>query len=319
MIARAVAGWERFWFEPEETSTLALFRIVYGFVLLAWALTLTHDAYDFFSPAGVLTDPPSFSAADQHGIWTLLHPFPGKTAVVLVMTALILGAVALIVGFRTRLAAVVVFVAMVSLERRNIFVLNSGDALLRVLAFYLMLAPAGEALSLDRLRKAKDRFWEFPKRSPWVIRLLQIQLSLIYVSTVWAKVRGSSWNDGTAVSYAMRVEDIHRLPVPLTFADSQLVSNLATYGTLAIELSLGLLVWNRKLRPWVLLLGVGLHLGIDYSLRVGFFSYAVLTLYVAFIPPEQARAFVLAVRDRITARFVTRGGEKTAPTGSRLG
>jgi hypothetical protein len=54
------------------------------------------------------------------------------------------------------------------------------------------------------------------------------------------------------------------------------------------------------LRPWVLLLGVGLHLGIDYAVRVGFFSYAVFVAYIVFIPPEAARSFILATRDRVT-------------------
>jgi hypothetical protein len=53
------------------------------------------------------------------------------------------------------------------------------------------------------------------------------------------------------------------------------------------------------LRPWVLLLGVGLHLGIDYAVRVGFFSYAVLVAYIVFIPPDAARSFILATRDRV--------------------
>jgi hypothetical protein len=43
-----------------------------------------------------------------------------------------------------------------------------------------------------------------------------------------------------------------------------------------------------------------LHLGIDYAVRVGFFSYAVLVAYIAFIPPESARSFILATRDRLT-------------------
>ena len=56
-------------------------------------------------------------------------------------------------GQWTRLAAVVVFVGIVSLERRNPFVFNSGDGLLKVIAFYMMLAPSGASLSLDRWRR----------------------------------------------------------------------------------------------------------------------------------------------------------------------
>ncbi len=115
---------------------------------------------------------------------------------------------------------------------------------------------------------------------------LQIQLSVLYLSAFWFKAGGETWRDGTAISYALRIENFQRFPLPDALLTSELMSNVFTFGTLALELSLGLLVWNRRLRPWVLLAGVGLHLGIDYAIRVGFFSYAILVLYLAFIPPE---------------------------------
>ena len=128
---------------------------------------------------------------------------------------------------------------------------------------------------------------------------MQIQVSILYIAAVWAKVRGATWNDGTAVSYAFRIEDVARFPVPGFITDSLVLANLLTFGTLAVELSIGMLVWNRVLRPWVLLLGIGLHLGIDYAVRVGFFSYAVLVAYVAFVPPDVARSLILGARDRL--------------------
>ncbi len=33
-----------------------------------------------------------------------------------------------------------------------------------------------------------------------------------------------------------------------------------------------------------------MHLGIDLTLRVGFFSYALFVLYIAFLPPEAVSA-----------------------------
>ena len=47
----------------------------------------------------------------------------------------------------------------------------------------------------------------------------------------------------------------------------------------------------------VLLAGVGLHLGIDYAVRVGFFSYGVFVAYLAFLPPQTASALILSARD----------------------
>lgn len=77
-----------------------------------------------------------------------------------------------------------------------------------MIAFYLVLAPSGAALSVDRWRRAKDRFWEFPQRAPWALRLIQVQISVVYLSTVWSKVQGTTWNDGTAVSYALRMDAV---------------------------------------------------------------------------------------------------------------
>jgi hypothetical protein len=87
------------------------------------------------------------------------------------------------------------------------------------------------------------------------------------------------------------------------------VVNLLTYGTLATELALGILVWNRRARPWVLLVGVGLHLSIGWSIRVGFFGLGMFVLYIAFADPDWAAAKILAVRDAIARR---RGGARRA-------
>jgi Vitamin K-dependent gamma-carboxylase len=293
------AAWQRFWFEPEETSTLAIVRIAFGLVALAWTLTITPDGEDFFSDSGLLAG--TTYEGEPAAAWGLLDLFDSSFAVSLLLALLLLACACLIVGQYTRLAALAVLVGILSLERRNPFVFNSGDGLLKVIAFYMVLAPSGASFSLDRWRRARERFWEFPKRAPWPLRLMQVQLSILYLSSVWAKLPGNTWNDGTAVSYALRLEDLQRFEPPSLVLTSELVSNLLSYATLAIEASLGVLIWNRTLRPYVLALGVALHLGIDLSLRVGFFTYAAFVLYLAFIPPRKASAWLLVLKGRMTA------------------
>jgi hypothetical protein len=323
-MSRVLAAWERFWFAPVETSTFALFRIAFGTAALAWTLSLAPPLFSFYAPDGIFPEQPDFGT---RAAWGALDISSGKPAVTALYFVLLAASIFLLVGFRTRLAAVLVFVGIVSFSRRNPWVLNSGDLLMSVLAFYLMLAPSGAALSVDRWLKGRDLFWEFPVHPIWPLRLVQIQLSIVYLAAVWAKVRGATWNDGTAVSYAFRIGDLERFPVPGFVTDSLVLANLMTYGTLAVELSIGILVWNRVLRPWVLLLGVGLHLGIDYAVRVGFFSWAILVAYVAFIPPETATAWILRLRDRLArsrlgwphseaAPAASAGGEASGPQGA---
>ena len=48
-LARAGERWSRFWFEPESTATLAVVRILFGFVVLEWSISLLPDLSTFFS------------------------------------------------------------------------------------------------------------------------------------------------------------------------------------------------------------------------------------------------------------------------------
>jgi hypothetical protein len=229
----------------------------------------------------------------------VLDAWGSDAAVAGVLVATMVAACAVIVGFITRVASVVVFVGLMSLYARNPFVFNSGDTLLRGTAFFLMLAPAGAAFSVDALRRrGRDAFRYFPARAPWALRLIQVQLSIVYLASVWAKVRGTTWNDGTALSYVLSLDDLRRFPLPDPFLHSALLVNALTWGTLVVELSVALLIWHPVARPYVIAAGLGLHLGIDYSLRVGVFGLAIAVSYLAFAPPPFASRVLGGLRTR---------------------
>ena len=292
-LRRMTAGWNRFWFAPQETSTLALFRIGFGTISFFWTLSLLPDLFAFYGPDGIMPTYPQ----EGPGAWGVLGLSTSGPFLILVFALTLLASAALTLGLYTRLAAVLLWLGIMAFEHRNPLVGNSGDELIGNLALFCALAPSGVALSLDRLRSYPGRFWEFPARAPWALRLIQIQLSVVYLSAVWQKVQGDLWRNGTAVSYALRIADVGRVPTPAFITHSVILSELLTFGTLALEASLGILVWNRTIRPWVLTLGICMHLGIDFSILVGFFSFTMIVSYISFIPPETATRRVLAARD----------------------
>jgi len=287
------AAWQRFWFAPQPTSTLALFRIGFGVLATAWTATLAPNLFSLYGPDGVLPEPPDGAS----GSWSVLDWWPSSTTVLILFVVTLVAAICVTFGLFSRVAAAVLLIGIISFEQRNLPATNSGDGLVRNLALFCALSPCGAALSVDRWLRFRDRFWEFPARAPWALRLVQIQVSVGYLTAVWDKAGDAKWRDGTAVAYALRIEDIHRLPTPAFITHSVVLTELLTYGTLVLELSLAVLVWNRALRPWVLLLGITLHLGIDASIMVGFFSYAMLCAYIAFVPHETATRLVLRGRD----------------------
>jgi Vitamin K-dependent gamma-carboxylase len=311
-FARVVAAWQRFWFDPQETSTLAIFRIAFGLVALGWTASLGPNLSAFYGPHGIVPR----QLPDGPGAWGVLDIWHGSAAVVVLFAVTLAGAAALTLGLFSRFAAVLVWIGIVSFEHRNSLISNSGDGLVRNLAFFCMLSPSGESLSIDRLLKTRERFWEFPARAPWALRLIQLQISIGYLTAIWDKSGNVLWRAGTAVSYSLRIQDIHRFATPSFITHSVIVTELFTYGTLVTELSLAIFIWNKTLRPWILPMGVLLHLSIDFWVLVGFFSYAMFCGYIAFTPPETASRSILATRDRlrrIGARRAVAGPPGGAP------
>jgi hypothetical protein len=275
----------RWLFGPLDTAPMAALRIACGLLVVGWTVSLLPDVDAFLSDDGLTRS----AVGGTRGWWTvdLVSPW---AAVALLLVA----AVALLVGWHTRAAAVLVWLLLIAVQRRDVYMLNSGDLLLRELAFYLALMPAGEVWSLDARRRGSSS-----PRAPWGLRLLQVQVSLLYLFSVVAKLHGDTWQDGSAVGRAVQLADLQRFLVPQSVATSVTASALLTYGTLVVEGALVFGLWLPRFRWWVMAAGVSIHLGIEATLLIGWFSLTVLSCYLAFVPPETLRTAVAAVRTRV--------------------
>jgi hypothetical protein len=276
-------AWRAFWLRPEPAYTLGAVRVAFGVLAVAWTLSLIRDLDEFFSTDGIVPVQPA-SAYE----WGVFEIWTNDQALVIGWAVLLVSAIALTVGWHSRLGALIVFVLIMSFEFRNPFVFNSGDNLIRVEALFLALSPCGAALSLDQYRTTGS-FWSAQIRAPWPIRLMQVQLTLVYLATFQVRMTGEKWPNGTALSYAFRLEDMLIIAVPQWISTNALLMNAATWGTLLGELAIGILVWNRRCRPIVLAAGLILHSAILVTVAVGFFTPAMFVLYVAFVSPETIR------------------------------
>lgn len=295
-LATVSGAWNRFWFAPTSATPLAFVRIGFGLLLMAWTVTLLPDVLDFFGEVRVA------ETAISGWRWSLFEWSATDTAIWAAYGLLLLSAVAVTVGWFTRAAAITAFVLLLSFQRQNVWVLNSGDLLIRHLGLFVALGASGVALSLDsRRRRRRAPTAEPPTIAVWPLRLVQLQIAAMYLFSAWSKARGDTWADGTAVGYALRIDDLVRFAPPGFVTDQLVLVNLLTYGTLALEIAIPLLVWNRRLRPWVLGAGIAMHLAIDLTLTVGFFSVAVLVGYLAFVPGDTADRWVARIRERLGA------------------
>jgi hypothetical protein len=290
--------WERFLFAPRSTSAMTLIRIGWGAAAATWAFTLLPDVNPWMTE-GELRYPDNLA----DGSWNILDIIEWKQAPLVACLLLVVTGITSMIGFKTRLSTAVAAVCMLSLQRTSPLVFNSGDLLLRQVGIAVALAPTGLLLSVDAAR-ARRRGDPAPSllRAPWAQRFLQLNLAVGYLLSAWAKARGSTWHDGTAVQRALRIVDVQRFEAPNWFIEQDDLLNLLTWGTLAFEASFLLLVWNRRTKPWLLLVGILLHLGIDLMFDVGFFTHALLLSYIAFLSPSTTDRILAWIEDRLPWR-----------------
>jgi hypothetical protein len=150
-----------------------------------------------------------------------------------------------------------------------------------------LCSPCGYALSLDAYLNKKFSKVHYPKKfSPWAMKLIQIQLSVVYIWTVWQKLKGESWLDGTALYYATRLDQFKNFPVPYFF-DSLFFIKLGTWLTLALEIALGIFIWFKEFRKPLIIIGIIFHLMIEYSMAIPFFEYEMMILLLAFFTERE--------------------------------
>ena len=299
--------WNEFWFGPISSVPLGLFRMVFGALVLSYALLFFPVRYTWFGSRGVLspTDADAYNGtssspfdlglgAKTHVLshWNLLSYSASDHWLTLFFVVFLLAGLGVTLGFWTRTSSFVTYLCLLMTHNRAAPIHNSGDTVMLVMLIYLVLSPAGAACSLDRLwrifRGVEDD--QPPTIVPWAQRLMQLQLATVYLCASLSKVTGPQWMDGTAAYYPMHLPESLRFPT--WGRDNVIVINLITWGTIAVEMLLATFVWVPRLRLYVLALGVALHLSIEYSMNIPLFSFLMITSYVTFLTGDDIQNFL---------------------------
>lgn len=142
-------------------------------------------------------------------------------------------------------------------------------------------------------------------RPPWAQRMIQFEVALLYFSSFCWKAQGAPWIHGTALYYVYHLDEFHRFPVPSLFLRPTILK-LGSWMALALEFSLGTLIWIKEFRYILLSLGVLFHLWLEYSLNIPMFEWDVLAAYVLFIEPEDLTRAWKWVRGRVAVKALQR-------------
>jgi len=195
-------------------------------------------------------------------------------------------AVALILGWKTRVMAIACWVLHISLATRSPFYGSGEIVALNVILFWAMYLPLGECFSLDR-RLGRGR-----AKASRVITLtgsvgFLVHVCLIYLCMTYAK--GISWRDGHALMPIMHVEMV-ATEFGHSLTQFPRVLRILTSSVFYIEgfapLLLFLPVFRPVARGLCCILFIGMHGGIAATCSIGLFPYISMVMWLPFVPGE---------------------------------
>ena len=243
-VERIERTFHRFLFESCCPSTCVLVRIAYAVLFIVYVGVWMIDGTRWFSDDGVI------STSVVHDLsslptWSLFHWLPATPTVVrLGLGILMIHAIGLLLGVASRFQAACIFVWLVSYQCRNPLIGDGEDMVFRMFALFLVFMPTDHALSLGRRLWHGRESEQVATNRSWGLRLMQVQMTMIYVSAAWSKWLGGTWRDGSAMFYVYQMEDLFgRGPVPAMFTESEWWVRAVTWSVLIVEAVLPLALW----------------------------------------------------------------------------
>ncbi len=277
-----IAGWREIF--GIDLRTLALFRIGLAALILVDLCLRARDLRAHYTDFGIM--PRSVLPDFLHPAAVTFHAMNGSVwwqAALFILAAGFGGM--LLVGYRTRLASILSWVFLLSLQNRNSMILSGEDNLLILLAFWGMFLPLGARWSVDavligRLERPPNAFF-----SVATLALLVQGMSMYFFSALLKS--DAQWiPDGMAVHYALQL-DYLATPFALWFRQFPDLLQGLTYYVWVLELIGPILIFSpifhRSLRLMLLLAFASMHLGFFLCLEIGIFPFVSILMNLTFL------------------------------------
>lgn len=279
-------------FEPLfgfDLRSLAVFRIGVAIILIADLVIRARDIPTLYSDTGVLPRTALINQILDPWYWSV-HLLGGQPFIQGILFLLaVLMAIALLLGYRTRLAAIASWVLLISLQNRNTAVLFAADDMMRALLFWMMFLPLGACYSVDSALNSSNQ--PLPKRIlTGATFALTLQIYYVYAFSAAFKTSSDIWFPKlTAVYYALSF-DQYATPLGQFLLKFPPLLVFSTFATLVLEWigPLFLLIpWRTTFfRCATIITFILLHIGFGLTLHIGLFPALGIFVWLVFIPTE---------------------------------
>lgn len=269
-----------------DLRTLAFFRISLGIVIIVDLINRSRSLIAHYTDSGVLPRDVIINFFSEN-YFSLYYINGSISWSVFLFIINFLCSIALIFGYKTRLTIVLCWILNLSLQNRNLILLQGGDVLLRLLIFWAMFLPLGSKYSIDNaLSTNKDKKEPNFAISGATFAVL-IQVSIVYFFNFLHKSKSNYYHDGTAIYFTLMLDDF-ATSLGIWFRQFEFVLKPLTFIVLAWEAigSFLLLIPIWKIKVIAISLFAFMHVCFSLFLNIGLFPLISLLALTLFIPGE---------------------------------
>jgi len=273
------------WFtQPDSPLPLAWFRILVAAFCLVNIAVIRDSIMDVYGQYGfvqwAITRVNLYPGLPHIGDFALLLARWGFTpdqTVWLFMGFYVLALCGLLVGFASRLMAILAWFIHFLWMHAGGGLIYGMDIFVHIALFYCMIMPVGAAISLDARRA---RLEPVPSVAAGVTRkMLQLHMCIIYLSAGLEKAAGVQWWNGEAVWRALILPVFHQFDFGW-LAWVPWLPMILGWPVMVIETGYAVFMWLPKMRRLWFALVVGMHLGIGLFLGMWLFAGIMIVLNV---------------------------------------
>jgi hypothetical protein len=286
--AYASSGWQ--WareLAAIDLRALAALRIGVAAVLLVDLAYRARDLGAFYTDQGILSREGRMNLAIRYcePWWMSLHMLHGSWAWALLLAVVAaFAAIALLIGWRTKLALAVSWLLLYSIQARFPMLLQGGDVLLRCALVWMFFLPLDEKWSIGK--RANPPRDSNAISSLAVVGLL-VQLGSMYFFSALLKTSPMWIGEFSATYYALSIDHFTK---PLGYAllgHPRLLACL-TFGAIVLEFCGPLFMFEPVARRWWRWLipssFIAFHFGLYLTMDLGTFPWICIICWVAFLP-----------------------------------
>jgi hypothetical protein len=251
-----------------DLRALAIMRIGVAFLVLLDLYIRSDDLYAFYNTQGLLPTHLAFQFVGKPGIWSLCNFFQSFNWIIFLFIANVIFAILFLFGYKTRLSNLILWLLTLSFQNRNLFILQAGDDLLRLILFWGLFLPWQYYFSFEK----KNLSILKPHALASVAYLLLI--ASVYFFSALLKNSPQWQTEGSAIYFALSLDTIKGAYGDWLYQFPWLMKTL-TYFIYYLEFLIPILIlWpskNGKLRGLAFILILFTHSAFGIFLNVGLF------------------------------------------------